>query len=230
MAWFSRSERGLDASRLTTAIDPRSPVAEAYRTLRTNLEFSSLDRPLKTIVVTSSGTEEGKTTVLANLAVALAESGKRVVAVDCDFRSPSLHSIVGGPREPGFTNVVLGADIETALHPTAIAGLQLMPSGPVPPNPAEVIASARLEQILEALSKQADIVLIDSPPIGLVADAAQLAARTDGVLLVLRAGRSRREAAQRAKRQLEQVHARILGVVLNDVRGSDGAAWFSRQR
>lgn len=229
MAWFGKSEAGVDASRLTTAIDPRSAVAEAYRTLRTNLEFSSIDRPLRSIVVTSSGPEEGKTTVLANLAVALAEAGKRVIAVDCDFRSPSLHNIVGGPREPGFTNVILGEELEAALHPTAIQGLQLMPSGPIPPNPAEVIASARLEQVLESLGKQADMILIDTPPIGLVADAAQLAARTDGVLLVLRAGRSRREAAQRAKRQLEQVHAHILGVVLNDVRGSDGAAWFSRR-
>ncbi|MFN0071719.1 MAG: CpsD/CapB family tyrosine-protein kinase [Chloroflexota bacterium] len=203
-----------------TAIEPRSAAAEAYRTLRTNLEFSSLDSPLRTIVVTSAGVNEGKSTVLANLAVALAESGKTVLVVDCDFRSPSLHTIIGGPQSPGFTDVLLGGTVDDAIHTTAISGLSLMPSGPLPPNPGEILGSNRLDKVWEDLKQRADVVLIDTPPIGLVSDAAQLAPRCDGVLLVLRAGHTRREASQNAKRQLEQVKARILGVVLNDARPS----------
>jgi protein-tyrosine kinase len=209
-----------DSRRLVTAIDPRSAAAEAYRTLRTNLEFTGLDAPLRTVIVTSAGAEDGKSTVLANLAVAMAESGKSVVAVDCDFRNPTLHILIGGPQTPGFTNVLLGGSLDESIHKTAIPGLSLMPTGPLPPNPGEVLASARLEGIWDGLKSRADMVLIDTSPIGLVSDAAQLAPRSDGVLLVLRSGHTRREASQNAKRQLEQVKARILGVVLNDVRPS----------
>lgn len=206
--------------RLVAAIEPRSAAAEAYRTLRTNLEFSSLDSPLRTIIVTSAGPNEGKSAVLANLAVALAESGKRVLAVDCDFREPMLHGIIGCPQSPGFTDVLLGGSMDAAIHTSAITGLTLMPTGPLPPNPGEVLGSARIQQVWDELKDRADMILIDTPPIGLVSDAAQLAPRCDGVLLVLRSGHSRREASQAAKRQLEQVKARILGVVLNDVQPS----------
>jgi capsular exopolysaccharide synthesis family protein len=209
-----------NTGRLVTAIDPRSAAAEAYRTLRTNLEFSGLDAPLRTVIVTSASVNDGKSTVLANLAVAMTEAGKTVLAVDCDFRAPSLHALIGGPQVPGFTNALLGSSMDESIHTTAIAGLRLMPTGPLPPNPAEVLGSARLEDVWQDIRDRADIVLVDTPPIGLVSDAAQLAPRADGVLLVLRSGHTRREASQNAKRQLEQVKARILGVVLNDVRPS----------
>jgi capsular exopolysaccharide synthesis family protein len=215
----SRAHNG-DTGRLVTAIDPRSAAAEAYRTLRTNLEFSGLDAPLRTVIVTSASVNDGKSTVLANLAVAMTEAGKSVLAVDCDFRAPSLHALIGEPQSPGFTNALLGNSLDESIHTTAIAGLRLMPSGPLPPNPAEVLGSVRLQSVWEDLKNRADIVLVDTPPIGLVSDAAQLAPRADGVLLVLRSGHTRREASQNAKRQLEQVKARILGVVLNDVRPS----------
>lgn len=230
MRLFGRSDRSQSNRRLITAIEPRSPAAEAYRMLRTNLEFSSLDHPLKTVVVTSAGANEGKSTVLANLAVALAEAGRTVLAIDCDLRQPTLHEIIGGAQTPGFTDILLGANQDDSIHTTAIPGLSLVPSGPIPPNPAEVLGSARLQGVLDSFRERADILLIDTPPIGLVADAAQLAPRCDGVLLVLRAGRSRREAAQNAQRQLEQVKAHILGIVLNDVRPSRGLEHYTAQR
>jgi capsular exopolysaccharide synthesis family protein len=220
MPLFGAKAKTEDSRRLVTAIDPRSAAAEAYRTLRTNLEFSGLDAPIHTVVITSAGANDGKSTVLANLAVAMAESGKTVLAVDCDFRSPTLHALIGGPQSPGFTNALLGGSLEDSIHPTAISGLSLVPTGPLPPNPAEVLGSARLDSIWDGLKERADIVLVDTPPIGLVSDAAQIAPRSDGVLLVLRSGHTRRESSQSAKRQLEQVKARILGVVLNDVRPS----------
>lgn len=220
MRFFGARPQTEDSRMLVAAIDPRSAAAEAYRTLRTNLEFSGLDAPLRTVIVTSATVNDGKSTVLANLAVAMAEVGKTVLAVDCDFRAPALHTLIGGPQSPGFTNTLLGSDLDESIHTTAIAGLRLMPTGPLPPNPAEVLGSVRLQSVWDELKERADIVLIDTPPIGLVSDAAQLAPRCDGVLLVLRSGHTRREASQNAKRQLEQVKARILGVVLNDVRPS----------
>jgi len=220
MPLFGSRHQDKNSRQLITAIDPRSAAAEAYRTLRTNLEFSGLDAPLRTVIVTSASANDGKSTVVSNLAVTMAEAGKSVLAVDCDFRAPSLHELIGGPQEPGFTNALLGTALDECIHTTAIAGLRLMPTGPLPPNPAEVLGSVRLQSIWDDLKQQADIVLVDTPPIGLVSDAAQLAPRCDGVLLVLRSGHTRREASQNAKRQLEQVKARILGVVLNDVRPS----------
>jgi len=204
---------------LITIANPRSPVAEAYRSLRTNLEFSSLDRPLKTLIVTSAGPEEGKSTTLANLAVTMALAGKQVILVDCDLRRPSLHRIFEARNGAGLTTMIV--DDEALRNPpfqeTGVSNLWLLPSGPLPPNPSELLGSRRMEEIIASLAEKADVVLFDAPPIIAVTDAAVLSSKVDGVLLVINAGKTKREHAQRAKALLEKVNARLVGAVLNNV-------------
>lgn len=203
---------------LITLTDPRSPLSEAYRTLRTNLEFFSLDEPIRTLVVTSPGAEEGKSTVLANLAVTLAQGGKQVILLDCDLRRPALHTLFGLDNAAGLTTMMLdeAAQSEPPLRATAVDGLRVLPSGPLPPNPAELLGSRRIKEIIAALLAQADVLLFDAPPVLAVTDALVLAVQTDGVLLVVKAGGTRREHVQRAKERLERVNARIVGAVLNN--------------
>jgi len=209
---------GLTAAGIITLRDPRSPVAEAYHALRTNIQFSSLDTELRTLLVTSAGSGEGKSTTLANLAVAMAEGGGRVLAVDCDLRRSSLHTLFGLPNTRGLTNVILDeAAGALPLQDTPIANLKVLTSGPLPPNPSELLGSRRMTRVLEVLRDAADTVLFDAPPVVAVSDAALLAPRVDGVLLVVDAGQTRRDWARRARAQLEKVNARVLGVVLNNV-------------
>lgn len=204
---------------LITITDPRSPISEAFRTLRTNLEFSSLDNPLRTMVVTSAGPEEGKSTTLANLAVTIAQGGKKVILVDCDLRRPFQHQIFGVNNGAGLTTMVVdeGAMEEPPLQETEASNLWLLPSGPPPPNPSELLGSRRMEEIIETLIVRADMILFDAPPIIAVTDAAVLASKVDGVLLVIKAGSTKRDHIQRAKAQLGKVNARLVGTVLNDV-------------
>ena len=203
--------------RLISHFNSKSPIAEAYRQLRTNIQFSSLDNPVRTLLVTSTGPEEGKTTTLANLAVTIAQTGSRVTLVDCDLRKPSLHDLFGLPAEPGLTNVLLGADA-IPYHECGIENLRILPAGPLPPNPSELLGSRRMSEVIVQLKGEADYVLFDTPPVVIVTDAAVLATRVDGVLLVVSAGKTRRELAQRAKSLLEKVNAPLLGVVLNNVK------------
>lgn len=203
---------------LVTLSNPRSPVSEAYRTLRTNLEFFSLDEPIRTLVVTSPGAEEGKSTVLANLAVALAQGGKRVILVDCDLRRPTQHTLFGLDNATGLTTMMLdeAAQADPPLRETPVDGLRVLPAGPPPPNPAELLGSRRMKETLAALLEQADVLLFDVPPVLAVTDALVLAVQTNGVLLVVKAGGTTREHVQQAKERLERVNARIVGAVLNN--------------
>jgi len=201
---------------LITLNDPRSPGAEAFRTLRTNLMFSSLERPLATLLVTSPAPEEGKSTTLANLAVTLAQGGRSTILVDCDLRRPRLHDIFGVPIAPGLSNAILGKAEAPPLTPTGVEGLSLLPAGDTPPNPADLLGSRHMEAIIANLKSRADIVLFDAPPVIAVTDAALLASKLDGVLLVVSAGHTRRDHAQRAKALLEKIHVRIVGTVLTN--------------
>ncbi|MBN1887730.1 MAG: CpsD/CapB family tyrosine-protein kinase [Thermoflexales bacterium] len=204
---------------LITLTQPRSPAAEAYRTLRTNLYFSSLDKQLRTLVVTSATPGEGKSLVLANLAVVMAQGEKRTVLVDADLRRPRLHELFGVPNERGLTAMFMAAEAlaNPPLAPVAgVDGLWLLPSGLLPPNPAELLGSKRMEQVMEALLARADVVLFDAPPVIAVTDAAVLGTKTDGVLLVIDAGQTRRDHAQRAKDLLEKVKVHLVGAVLNN--------------
>ncbi len=201
---------------LITITDPRSPVAEAYRRLRTNLEFASLDSSLRTLLVTSAGPDEGKSTTLSNLAVSIAQAGRRVILVDGDLRHPRLHELFGLDNRQGLTTVVGQASGDIPLQESGVNGLRVLAAGPLPDIPADLIASPAVETLIATLREQADIVLFDAPPVVVVTDAAVLASKVDGVLLVINAGRTRREYAQRAKALLAQVHARVVGAVLTN--------------
>ncbi len=205
---------------LITLTNPRAAASEAYRTLRTNLEFMALSREWRALVVTSPAAGEGKSTVLANLAVTLAQGGHSVAMVDADMRRPGLHTLFGLSNERGLSTTLLDKALHAAppLLETGVPNLRLLPAGPTPPNPAELLASPAMGLLLEALKQQAEIVLCDAPPVVLVTDAAILGARTDGVLLVLRAGKTKREQAARARTLLEQVGARLIGTTLTDAR------------
>jgi len=205
--------------RLITVSNPRSAVSEAFRALRTNLEFTSLDAPLRTLLVTSAGPNAEKSITLANLAVIMAEGGNRVILVDADLRRPAQHTIFGLPDSPGLTTMFRdeAALADPPLRETGVEGLMLLPSGPPPPNPAVLLGSRRMEEIIAALRDRADHVLFDAPPVIAVTDATVLGTRVDGVLLVIKAGSSKREHVLRAKELLERVNVRLVGAVLHNV-------------
>jgi non-specific protein-tyrosine kinase len=204
---------------LITVSEPRSPVSEAYRTLRTNLDFADLDQSLKTLVVTSAGVGEGKSTTLANLAVVSAQAGRKVVLVDADLRRPALHQLFGLGNESGLTTAMVddSALAEPPLQAGGVEGLSVLTSGPLPPNPADLMGSRRMEEVIAALAGEADQVFFDTPPVVAVTDAAVLATKVDGVLLVVSAGKTRRESARTAVQRLEQINARLVGTVLTNV-------------
>jgi non-specific protein-tyrosine kinase len=204
---------------LITVSEPRSPISEAYRTLRTNLDFAGLDRTLQTLVVTSAGVGEGKSTTLANLAVVTAQAGQKVILVDADLRRPSLHGIFGLANDFGLTTMMMdeAALASPPLQETGIEGLTLLASGPLPPNPAELMGSRRMGEVIAALSQRAAHVFFDTPPVVAVTDAAVLATKVDGVLLVISAGTTRREYARSAVQRLQQINARLVGTVLTNV-------------
>ena len=203
---------------LITLTDPRSPASEAYRTLRTNLEFSGLDHPLRSLLVTAPAANADKSLAVANLAVIMAEGGRRVILVDADLRKPALHQIFGVDNQAGLSNVI-GPDSvpgELSLQETGVPGLSLMTSGKLPQNPSILIGSARMSQAIAALIEQADLVLLDAPPVIAVTDAALLAAKVDGTLLVIRAGSTQRQHVEQAKALLDKVNARLVGATLTN--------------
>lgn len=206
------------AESLISRMDPRSPEAEAYRALRTSIQFSSIDRPIQSIVVTSSGQDEGKSTTASNLAITMAQMGRRVILCDADLRRPSLHALFGLPNHLGLSSVVLGATLDEALQHTEVEELLLLASGPVPPNPAELLGSQRMESLMRDLAARADYVIFDTPPVGIVADGAELASRADLTLLVISSGKTRRDDARRAKELLDKVRAPLVRAVLNNVK------------
>ncbi|MBW3654566.1 MAG: polysaccharide biosynthesis tyrosine autokinase [Gemmatimonadetes bacterium] len=202
---------------VVTMNDVHGAAAEAFRALRTNLIFSHSAEALRMLVVTSSGPGEGKTTTAANLAVAFAQQGMRVLLVDCDLRRPRIHSLFGVPKEPGLTQLVLGHNTGAeVLCESPVPGLSLLASGTQPPNPAELLGGAGFRAALDRLGEGFDMVVLDTPPLMAASDAAILAARADGVLFVVRAGHTDRDAALHSAQQLRTVGARIVGAVLND--------------
>jgi polysaccharide biosynthesis transport protein len=201
------------------AYRPRSPVAEAFRSLRTNLQFAMVDRPLETILITSPSPEEGKSTVATNLALVMAQSERKVALVDADMRRPSIHRLLGLPNRFGVSSlfVMNQVQLDGALRPSEIPNMFTMTSGKTPPNPAELLGSAKMGEILDQVKSLMDVVVIDIPPVLAVTDASVLAPRIDGVLLVLKPGSTKIAAARQAVEQLRRVGAHLLGVVLNEV-------------
>jgi succinoglycan biosynthesis transport protein ExoP len=196
---------------------PRSPIAEAYRALRANLEFAAVDRPLKTILIASAGTDDGKSSVAANLAVVLAQGEKKVFLIDADLRKSSIHTYVDLPNAIGLSDLFRdGADVFKAVQAWGNHRIGVITGGDSPPNPAELLGSRRMDHILSSLAEKADVVVIDSPPF-IVSDAMMLAAKVDGVLMVIRPGHTRKKFALAMMEQLRRADARILGVVLNRI-------------
>ncbi|CAA7603170.1 CobQ/CobB/MinD/ParA nucleotide binding domain protein [Acididesulfobacillus acetoxydans] len=205
-------------SSLITARKPKSPISEAYRTLRTNVQFTAVDGEVKKILVTSAGPGEGKSATAANLAVSMAEAGQRVLIIDGDLRNPTQHKLFGLSNLEGLsTALVQEKAIRELIRETKFTGLTVLSSGPIPPNPAELLNSKRMKRFLEEAAEEFDTILIDTPPVIAVADASILAQSVDGVILVLASGEVNREYALRAKEQLEKVGAKLLGAVLNKV-------------
>jgi non-specific protein-tyrosine kinase len=204
------------AMNLITLKNPQSAAAEAYRTLRTNLYFAALEAPIKTIVVTAPTADEDKSSALANLAVVLAQAEKKVIAVDADMRHPALHQVFDLKNEAGLGDMLAreAAYPQPPLCQTSVPGLSVLTSGVVTANPLDLLNSPRMSHVIQKLASMADIVLFDAPPIVVVSDSAVLASQTDGVLLVVHMGKTRREHAQQAKELLQRAHARLLGAVM----------------
>ncbi|MBS3938729.1 MAG: CpsD/CapB family tyrosine-protein kinase [Peptococcaceae bacterium] len=195
-----------------------SRIAESYRVLRTNLQFSSLDKSLQTIVLTSTAPAEGKSTTGANLSIAFAQTGSKVLLIDADLRRPSLHKVFKISNQIGLTNLLLqSVAADLALREVGVPNLRVVTSGPIPPNPSEVLGSRRMHELLATLAKSFDYIILDTPPVLAVADSTILASMVDGVLLVVSVAEVSTDKAKKAKAQLEGVKANLLGVVLNGV-------------
>ncbi|MEQ9324922.1 MAG: polysaccharide biosynthesis tyrosine autokinase, partial [Polyangiaceae bacterium] len=194
---------------------PTSGVAEAARAIRTNLMFMNPDDPARTLLVTSAGPSEGKTTVATCIAVAMAQAGQRVLLIDCDLRRPRIRSVFGIPTGSGVTSVLLDTEFAEAVRETEVPGLHVMTSGPVPPNPAELFHTGRFKKLLDEASRRFDRVIIDSPPVAAVTDATILSTLVDGALLVVRAGKTRKDVGRHALRSIQGVGGKLAGVVLN---------------
>ena len=208
----------MEKHKLIVQTDPKSPISEAYRTLRTNIQFSSLDNPIKTIVVTSAGPGEGKTISVTNLAITMAHSGSKVLLIDGDLRKPELHKIFEISEQAGLTNVLVdGLNYKEKVLPTHIEGLEILPVGVIPPNPSELLASDKMKRLLEEVNQDYDFVLIDTPPVGVVTDASILSAIADGTVLVCASGQIAIDEVRRTKELLENVKANIIGVILNKI-------------
>jgi succinoglycan biosynthesis transport protein ExoP len=198
---------------------PRSAAAEAARSLRTNLLFMTPDKPLRTLLVTSAGPSEGKTTAVSCIAIAMAQAGNSVIVIDCDLRRPRIHRVFGISSHVGVTSAMLDpdSDLSQVVQPTEVPGLHVMAAGPLPPNPSELLHSDKFRQLLAKLTTMYDRVIIDSSPVGVVTDAAVLSTVVDGTVLVVRSNRTDREAARHAVKTLRDVGCNLLGAVLNAV-------------
>jgi non-specific protein-tyrosine kinase len=214
-------------SELAIITNSQSSAAEAYRVLRTNLQFAAVDRPLNTLLVTSPAPSEGKSMTIANLSAALAQAGQKVIAVDTDLHRPRMHKVFGLRNNLGVTTALLQEhpDIDGLLQETALPNLRVMTAGPLPPNPAELLGSQRMQELMRTLKGKADIVLFDSPPVTALSDTAILSAQMDGVLLVVDAGSTRRDLAKRALEALTRVNAHVVGVLLNRMSTQSGGGY-----
>ncbi|MDQ0196261.1 CpsD/CapB family tyrosine-protein kinase [Paenibacillus wynnii] len=212
---------------LITLTNPRSPVSEAFRALRTNIDFSSVDERIQVIMVTSSGPEEGKSTISGNLAASYALSDKKVLLIDADLRKPTAHKTFTLSNRYGLSSLLSQQiGIEDAVQVTTIPNLSIMTSGPIPPNPAEMMASNRMTSVIQELRQRYDVIIIDTPPLLAVTDAQIVASKSDGVIMVVSYGKVKRDIAVKAKANLDRVGARMLGVVMNNVKRKASEGYY----
>lgn len=202
---------------LVTFYNPKSHISEQYRSIRTNLQFASVDKAFTTLVITSAGPAEGKSLTAANVAATFAQQDKKVLLVDADLRKPTVHYTFHVENTKGLSNYLIGEHaLEECIVRSTVANLSIVTSGPIPPNPSEILSSKKMQQFVAEAKAEFDLILFDSPPVLAVTDPAILSKMCDGVLLVVRSKSTEYEEAIKAKEQLEQVKANILGVVLND--------------
>jgi capsular exopolysaccharide synthesis family protein len=224
-----KDERSGFPEALVTIQDPSGTASEAYRMLRTNLIYArgrlgDFDMPPKVIVLTSPGHGEGKSTTVANLGVSLAQAGKHTLILDCDLRRPAQHGIFRARNLIGLVDILVGEQEPQEVWYEPIPNLKLILTGPLPPNPAEILTSRRLTEFLGRVRQEFDYVLVDTPPMGLVSEAAALAANGDGVLLVLDSQHTRKGSLRQALRRLRSVGANVLGTVMNNYETPIGSA------
>lgn len=213
--------------RLLSHLNPKSPIAEQYRTIRTNIQFSNVDNEMKSIIVTSSSPDEGKSTTVTNLAIVFAQQEKRVLLVDGDLRRPTIHSSFQMPNHIGLTNVLTQrSTLQAAIKTTEVPNLSVLTSGPVPPNPAELLGASKMKKVLEELYQLYDVILIDTPPVLAVADAQILANQCHGIVMVISSGKTKIEVARKTRDLLLHAKGKFLGAILNDVRKSDADYYY----
>ncbi|KNH16802.1 capsular biosynthesis protein [Priestia megaterium] len=213
--------------RLLAHNSPKDPVAEQYRTIRTNIQFSNVDQDIKTIVVTSSGAEEGKSTTTSNLATVYAQQGLNVLLIDADLRKPTGHYTFRLENHIGLTNVLTRqSTLAQAVQESEIPHLSVLTSGPIPPNPSELLASAQMAELLKEMKEQFDMIIFDTPPILAVADAQILANQVDGTILVVSSGKTEKDAALKSKELLSNAQGKLLGVVLNNRKVEEGNYYY----
>ncbi|KMY51050.1 CpsD/CapB family tyrosine-protein kinase [Peribacillus loiseleuriae] len=228
MALKNKKKPVSDSKRkLIAKFNPKSAISEQYRTIRTNIQFSSVDKDIRSIVVTSSSPSEGKSTTVANLAVVFAQQGKNVLLIDGDMRKPTVHYTFNDANTIGLTNVLTKQkELVDAIITTDEKNLFVLTSGPVPPNPAELLASNAMKDLMETAKEQFDIVLFDSPPVLAVTDAQILANFCDGTILVVSSGKTESEAALKSKELLLAANANLLGAVLNNKKSNAGDYYY----
>ena len=214
------------SKRLVTLLDTANPASEAYRTLRTNLLYSFVDNPPKTIVLTSPSQGEGKSTTCVNLGVVLAQADKDALIIDCDFRRPVVHQFFGLRNLHGVIDVLVGERKLQEVLQEPVEGLKVISTGSIPPNPTEILSSQRFSTFLAAMRERFDYVLVDAPPVLPVSDPAIIATQGDGVLLVMDAQNTRKAAVRQATRNLQAVGATILGTVMNNLKASAGGYYY----
>ena len=213
---------------LITLLNPNSPISEQYRTVRTNLQFAVAgDQPLRSMTVVSSGPGEGKSTSAANLAVVFAQAGRKVLLVDADMRKATVHKTFGLSNEMGLSNLVSGQQAASSvIRATDVNNLSIITSGPTPPNPAELLNSRRMNVLMEELYQTFDLIIFDLPPVMTVADGLIMASKTDGTVLVIREGVTRKDSVLEAKNRLLQAKARILGVIYNGAEQVNESSYY----
>jgi capsular exopolysaccharide synthesis family protein len=203
--------------KLITKTDPKSPISEQYKTIRTNINFSSVDQKMRSVMITSTGPGEGKSTTSANMAVVFAQEGKKVLLVDADLRKPTAHYTFNVNNTFGFTSVLTRQkELEDAVNQTNVENLDLLTCGPIPPNPAELLSSKAMSRFLTSVYEEYDMVIFDTPPVLAVTDAQVLANQCDGTILVVSSGTTEVDKATKAKELLDSAKAKLLGVVLNN--------------
>lgn len=229
-AMFKRGKKKQTDSKmrhLITQLNPRSPISEQFRTIRTNIQFSAVDDKIQSIIITSAGPGAGKSITAANLAVVYAQQGMKTLLIDADLRKPTVHYTFRLGNLRGLSNVLIGeATFEEAIEHGSVDNLDILPCGPIPPNPAELLASNKMKQLLEYAKQTYDFIVIDTPPVLAVADAKILSQIVDGTIFVVRSGITEKEDVQKAYELLDDGKAKILGAVLNDVDKKEGAYYY----